>query len=213
MRRAPRAGVDTSRAFDVWARDGRAERMERGHAGTAVPLLLRLLPREPFSFLDVGCGNGWAARLAASKDSCTRAVGIDSSPEMVRRARARASPKESYEVAQMGSWRTRKRFDFAFAMESLYYAPSPLEAAERVFALLRPGGTFACGTDFYAENRATRRWAGQTGVPMHMMSRRQWRRVLEDAGFEARTRSARDASSRERWKRETGTLFIIGTRP
>lgn len=187
--------------------------MERGHAGTAVPFLLDTLPRGQFSFLDVGCGNGWAARLAASLPNCTRAVGIDSSPGMVRRARARASPAESYEVAHMGSWRTRMRFDFAFAMESLYYAPSPAEAAGRVFCLLRPGGTFACGTDFYAENRATRRWASTTGLPMHLLSRRQWRGVLEGAGFTVRTRSVRDASSRERWKREAGTLFIIGIKP
>lgn len=204
--------MDTARAFDGWARAGRAEEMERGHAGTAVPFLRRALPRRPFSFLDVGCGNGWACRLAASSGRCTRATGIDSSPQMVRRARSRASPKESYEVADMSSWRTRRRFDFAFAMESVYYS-SPQEAAARVFALLRPGGTFACGTDFYRENGATRRWARTTGIPMHLLSRGQWRRVFEGAGFAVRTTSVRDGSSPLAWKRQKGTLFVVGTKP
>lgn len=207
-----RAGVDSSHAFDEWARDGRAEKMERGHAGTAVPFLQDELPSSPFSFLDVGCGNGWAVRLAASREQCLTACGIDSSPEMVRRARARASPKEHYEVASMDSWRTRRRFDFAFAMESLYYVSSPSAAVSAVFGLLRPGGTFACGTDFYAENKDTRRWAQTTGLPMHLLSRRQWRVLFEDAGFSASTRSVRDPSSPERWKRENGTLFIVGSK-
>lgn len=204
--------MDAGRAFDGWARDGRAEKMERGHAGTAVPFLRRTLPVGRFSFLDVGCGNGWACRLAASSEYCSRAVGIDASSGMVRRARARASAKESYEVADVSSWRTRKRFDYAFAMESLYYAASPAEAVARVFGLLRPGGTFACGTDFYSENVATRRWARTTGLPMHLLSRRRWKKTFEEAGFEARTVSVRDPSSPEAWKRKMGTLFVVGSK-
>lgn len=205
--------MDAPGAFDEWARDGRAEKMERGHAGTAVPFLRRALPGGPFSFLDVGCGNGWAARLAASYANCERAVGIDSSPEMVRLARARASPKESYHAASVDSWSAPPAFDFAFAMESLYYAPSPAASASKVFGLLKRGGTFACGTDFYYENADTRRWARTTGLPMHLLSERQWRDLFEDAGFCARTESVRDRSSAERWKREKGTLFVVGKKP
>lgn len=202
--------MDAGRAFDGWARDGRAERMEHGHSGTAVPLLRRTLPVRRFSFLDVGCGNGWACRLAASYKRCSRAVGIDASSGMVRRARARASPKESYEVSEISAWKTRRRFDYAFAMESIYYAASPAAAVARVFGLLRPGGTFACGTDFYSENVATRRWARTTGLPMHLLSRRRWKKTFEEAGFEARTVSVRDPSSPEAWKRDMGTLFVVG---
>lgn len=203
--------MDTSRAFDEWARDGRAEKMERGHSGTAGPFLRRTLPRRPFSFLDVGCGNGWACRLAASSGHCARATGIDTSAQMLRLARARASPKESYEKADMASWRTRRRFDYAFAMESVYYS-SPERAAARVFGLLKPGGTFACGTDFYAENAATRGWARTTGMPMRLLSRRQWREIFEKAGFAARTALARDSSAPEAWKRLNGTLFVVGSK-
>lgn len=204
--------MDSSHTFDEWARDGRAEKMERGHAGTAVPFLQDALPSSPFSFLDVGCGNGWAVRLAASCEHCLMAYGIDSSSEMVRRARARASPKENYEVAQMDSWHTHHRFDFAFAMESIYYASSPAEAVSRVFGLLRPSGTFACGTDFYSENTDTRRWAQTTGLPMHLLSRGQWIEMFEGAGFSTQTRQVCDPSSPERWKREQGTLFIVGSK-
>ena len=186
--------------------------MERGHSGTAGPFLDGALPRRPFSFLDIGCGNGWACRRAASSKYCVRATGIDSSPQMVRLARSRASRKESYETADISSWKTRRRFDFAFAMESMYYVRSPAEAAARVFGLLKPGGVFACGTDFYAENAATRGWARSTGLPMHLLSRRQWKRTLGGAGFEVRTRSARDASSDLAWKREMGTLFVVGSK-
>ena len=98
-------------------------------------------------------------------------------------------------------------------MESLYYSDSVGEALKKIYKLLKPEGKFFCGTDFYVENNDTAKWADDMKIPMHHYSRKEWRQLFKDAGFEVRTRQIRDAKGKSRWKRNLGTLFITGTRP
>ena len=55
----------TKKLFDEWAVTGRAEEMEKGHGVTVNKFLDRISFDKPFSFLDVGCGNGWVVRKIA----------------------------------------------------------------------------------------------------------------------------------------------------
>ena len=48
----------TSKLFDLWAKTGRAEEMEKGHGTTVNKFLDKLIFDKPFTFLDIGCGNG-----------------------------------------------------------------------------------------------------------------------------------------------------------
>ncbi len=214
MRRA-RAGVDEiERVFDEWSANGRSGLMESEHSPNVARFLRTVQFRRPFRFLDIGCGNGWVVRLVSQIAGCTKAVGIDKSSGMIREARAAsASRKESFSRADIERWSYYgRRFDYAFAMESLYYAESVSAAVSRTHGLLADGGQFFCGTDFYAENTATTGWPRDVGVRMHLLSRRQWRDVFSEAGFAVRTTLVRDPSSRKKWKREMGTLFIVGTK-
>lgn len=52
----------TSKVFDSWAKAGRAEEMEEGHGITVGKFLGSISFNKPFSFLDIGCGNGWVVR-------------------------------------------------------------------------------------------------------------------------------------------------------
>ena len=69
----------TSKLFDVWAKTGRSEEMEKGHGTTVNQFLDKLSLKEKFRFLDIGCGNGWVVRKMSQKSSCVTAIGIDSS--------------------------------------------------------------------------------------------------------------------------------------
>ncbi len=212
--RGPVAGRTVGETFDMWASNGRAEKMEREHSRAVAARLASVDLSSPFRFLDVGCGNGWLVRRMAAVPSCRAAVGIDLSPAMVREARRLARlAKERYEAARVESWAHRGRFDLVFSMEALYYADSVDEALAAVARLMAPGATLICGTDFYAENRATRWWAREMGITMHLLSRAQWAAAFRRAGLSARTRTVRDASSSKRWRREAGTLFVTGTAP
>lgn len=205
---------EIERVFDEWSASGRTALMEAEHSPSVVKFLRTVQFRKPFRLLDIGCGNGWVVRLASRIAGCTKAVGIDKSSGMIREARARSSSrKESFARADIERWSYYgRRFDYAFSMESLYYAESVSAAVSRAHALLADDGQFFCGTDFYAENTATARWASDMGVRMHLLSRRQWRDVFTGAGFSARTTLVKDPSSRKKWKREMGTLFITGTK-
>ncbi len=201
------------RLFDRWSDVGRAELMEKEHGRPVREFLKKADLKKPFTFLDIGCGNGWVVRMVSGLDSCKKATGIDKSEKMIRNARSKiSSRKEEYFVEDIDRWGTRRKFDRIFSMETIYYTESPESTLRKIFGLLNPGGMFFCGTDFYADNRATAGWSERMSLRMHLLSRREWRGLFEDAGFEAKTALIKDKADRKKWKRELGTLFITGTR-
>ena len=50
-------------------------------------------------------------------------------------------------------------------------------------------------------------------MKMHLHSKRQWKKIFVDTGFETKTKQVKDLKSNKKWKREFGTLFIIGGKP
>ena len=197
--------------FDDWAKNGRAELMEKEHSKTVLKLLNSIRFEKPFSFLDVGCGNGWVVRKISQIQNCKKAVGIDKSQNMITKAKSKKkSSKENYLRTDILSWKFNGKFDYIFSMESLYYS-SPMESAlKKIYKLLKPGGQFFCGTDFYSDNKATIQWSKKMNIPLDLRSKKQWKKMFEGIGFETKTKQVRDHSNRKKWKREFGTLFIIG---
>ena len=47
-------------------------------------------------------------------------------------------------------------------------------------------------------------------VPMDLRSKTEWKKMLSDAGFKTTTRQIKDTKHSAKWKREFGTLFVIG---
>jgi ubiquinone/menaquinone biosynthesis C-methylase UbiE len=97
-------------------------------------------------------------------------------------------------------------------MESLYYVDSMETALKKIYKILKPGGNFFCGTDFYTENKATTRWADIMKIQMHLHSKKEWIQFFRKTGFTVKTRHIKDLKNKKKWKREYGTLFIIGTK-
>ena len=197
--------------FDRWATSGRAELMEKEHGKNVAQFLNKITFDKPFSFLDVGCGNGWVVRRMAQHENCKKAIGIDKSKRMIQIALDnKLSNKEDYFVEDIEKWRHKGKFDIIFSMESLYYAESIENALKKIYNLLKPNGEFYCGTDFYSDNKATANWPNMVKLKMHLLSKKEWRDLFLNAGFKIRTKQIKDKTSRKKWKREHGTLFIIG---
>ena len=76
----------TSKLFDRWAKSGRSEEMEKGHGTTVNKFLDKLTFEKPFTFLDIGCGNGWVVRKISQLSKCRKAIGIDKSKSMIEKA-------------------------------------------------------------------------------------------------------------------------------
>ncbi|MDH5569150.1 MAG: class I SAM-dependent methyltransferase [Nitrosopumilus sp.] len=202
------------KTFDEWAQNGRAELMELEHGKNVSKFLQTISFDKPFTLLDVGCGNGWVVKKIATKKNCKKAIGIDKSKKMIIQAtQKKDSSKEEYIHTDIESMNYKGKFDFVFSMESLYYADSIEVALKKIFKLLKPGGIFFCGTDFYSDNKATAKWARIMKIQMHLHSKKEWKEFFKKIGFIVKTKQVKDLKSRKKWKREFGTLFIIGTKP
>ena len=201
----------TTKVFNSWAKTGRAEEMEEGHGVTVGKFLGSISIDKPFSFLDIGCGNGWVVRKIAQLPKCKKAIGIDKSKNMIKRAVSNsASKKEKYACTDLESWNYAGKFDVIFSMESLYYSVPMEPALNKVFKMLKAGGLFYCGTDFYSDNHLTKRWAKVMKIPMDLRSKTEWKKMFNEAGFKTTTKQIKDTKHRAKWKREFGTLFVTG---
>ena len=202
------------KTFDKWAQNGRAELMEIEHGKNVLKFLQTISFDKPFTFLDVGCGNGWVVRKIAKEKNCKKSIGIDKSKKMIQEAIKKTSMKnEEFIYTDIESLKYRGKFDFIFSMESLYYADSIEIALEKIFKILKPGGQFFCGTDFYTDNNATARWASIMKIQMHLHSKKEWKKFFQNTGFMVKTKHIKDLKNTKKWKREFGTLFITGTKP
>ena len=83
-------------------------------------------------------------------------------------------------------------------------------ALNKVFKMLKAGGFFYCGTDFYSDNHLTKRWAKVMKIPMDLRSKTEWKKMFNKAGFKTTAKQIKDTKHRAKWKREFGTLFVIG---
>ena len=204
----------TSKLFDVWANTGRSEEMEKGHGTTVNQFLDKLSLKENFRFLDIGCGNGWVIRKMSQNPFCAKAIGIDKSKMMIKNAKSKiSSEKEIYFSTDLETWNTKEKFDVIFSMESLYYSVPMEPALEKVFKLLKKNGIFYCGTDFYSDNTLTTRWVKDMNIPMDLRSEKEWKQMFREVGFITRSKHVTDSKNKSKWKREFGTLFVIGRKP
>ena len=202
------------KTFDKWAQNGRAELMEIEHRNNVSKFLHTISFDKPFTFLDVGCGNGWVVRKILKENNCRKSIGIDKSKKMIIQAnKKKSSNKEKFFHTDIESWKYAGKFDFIFSMESIYYADSIELALKKIYKLLKPGGQFFCGTDFYTDNKATARWAKIMKIQMHLHSEKEWKVFFKNTGFKVKTKYIKDLKNTKKWKREFGTLFILGTKP
>jgi len=202
------------KTFDKWAQNGRAELMEKEHGKNVSKFLNSILFDKPFTFLDVGCGNGWVVRKIVNEDNCKKSIGIDKSKKMIIQSeKKKIDNKEKFFHTDIESWKYTGKFDFIFSMESLYYADSIESALVKIYKLLKPGGEFFCGTDFYTDNKATAKWAKIMKIQMHLHSKKEWKELFQNAGFKVKTKHIKDLKNTKKWKREWGTLFLTGIKP
>ncbi len=202
------------KTFDEWAQNGRAELMEKEHGKNVSKFLRTISFDKPFTFLDVGCGNGWVVRKISREPNCKKSIGIDKSKKMIIESKKKMiNKKEEFVHTDIESWKRISKFDFIFSMESLYYADSIELALEKIYKILKPGGQFFCGTDFYTDNKATAKWAKIMKIQMHLHSKKEWKEFFQNTGFNVKTKHIKDLKNTKKWKREWGTLFIIGTKP
>ena len=174
--------------FDEWAESGKDLGMETGHADAVKEMLKFSLKErseigEQFSFLDLGCGNGWATRNVFREPLCNRAVGVDGANKMIINARSR-SLGEEYIKADVAVHDPGERFDLIHSMEFVYYLTHPREFMHTaVDSWLNEGGRIIFGLDFYFENTESHTWSKKLNITMLMLKEIEWVNLFKEAGL------------------------------
>lgn len=98
------------------------------------------LPARPADVLDLGCGTGSLALLAAGQGH--RVTGVDLSPAMLERARVKLAGRDALLLTGDAAAPPvgERRFDVVLARHVLWTLPGPGRVLRRWRELLRPGG-------------------------------------------------------------------------
>jgi trans-aconitate 2-methyltransferase len=107
-------------------------------------LLARVRAHDPALVVDLGCGAGASTRPLAARWPRARVLGVDSSPQMLERAR-RSDPAGRIEwvEADITDWRTPDRPDVVVTNAVLQWVPGHLDLLRGWVENLAPGGWFA----------------------------------------------------------------------
>ena len=171
--------------FSEWASIGKDEGMQRNH-WNAVKKMFQILNKEqfqPFSFIDAGCGNGWAVREMLKNPLCLNAVGVDGAIEMIERAK-KTDPNGNYIYKDLMEWEPKALVDIVHSMEVIYYFNDPKKLILHMKdKWLKPNGKLIMGLDFYKENRGCHDWPKQLDTQMTLLSINQWVELLKNCGL------------------------------
>ncbi len=105
-------------------------------------LIGRIGADAPREVVDLGCGPGNLTGLLAERWPGAHVVGLDSSPEMVQKARALGQPVD-YQVADLRDWRPTAPVDVLVSNATLQWVPEHLALLPGLVAAVAPGGWFA----------------------------------------------------------------------
>jgi len=135
----------------------------------ASDLLARIPLEAPKRVVDLGCGPGNSTALLRARWPDAEIVGIDSSPEMLRDARA-SGVAAQFLAGDITSWAPDEPYDVVFSNAVLQWIGDHESLIPRLFSFVSPGGVLAfqmprnydevCQV-LVREAIADPRWAGQ----------------------------------------------------
>tara|TARA_B100001059_G_C17747049_1_gene534961 strand:+ start:389 stop:1009 length:621 start_codon:yes stop_codon:yes gene_type:complete len=203
---------DAVAVFNEWAELDKDLGMEKGHADAVTEMLDFALKERHrinnnFTFLDLGCGNGWVVRKVIENPLCINASGIDGAPQMIANAIKRGDGEE-YILANIDEHEPAQRYDLIHSMEVLYYLEDPASILTKIEdSWLNVGGRLIVGIDLYFENIDSHSWEKKVGTKMLMLKQAEWVDIFERAGF-CNVQFWR-SNQTQKW---AGTLILTGTK-
>ena len=193
--------------FGEWAVKGKDKGMEKSHALPVGAMLDFILPKKNnFTFLDLGCGNGWVVRKVAKNPLCSLAVGIDGAEKMISNAKSLSKDSTEYILADIDTFQSLEKYDIIHSMEVLYYLDNPKEVIKKISEdWLKDNGRLIIGIDHYYENLESHSWQEKVGTRMLLLKEEEWLDMFKEAGLK-QIESWR-ANKTSEWE---GTLVITG---
>jgi trans-aconitate 2-methyltransferase len=107
-----------------------------------VELLARVDADRPRTVVDLGCGPGNLTRLLADRWPDAEIIGLDSSPEMIAKARETAGDIR-FDVVDLRDWVPAEPIDVLVSNATLQWVPGHLDLLPRLVDAVTPGGWLA----------------------------------------------------------------------
>ncbi len=105
-------------------------------------LLAQVPLQNPRRAVDLGCGPGNSTELLIERYPQTDVIGLDLSPDMLRKARERL-PQCTFIEADIATWTADPRADLLFANASFQWIPDHPQVLRRLLEALPAGGVLA----------------------------------------------------------------------
>lgn len=129
--------------------------------------------RHEDTVLDLGCGTAWLA------ESFQHYVGVDASPDVVDDARSEGVDVHLGDLSGTLPF-PEGEFDGVIAKDVLEHLPDPKTLVQEAFRVLRPGGLV------WASSPDAQRWVWDDYTHKRPFTRKAYRRLFRDQGFEIR---------------------------
>jgi ubiquinone/menaquinone biosynthesis C-methylase UbiE len=133
-------------AHEHWQMDASAPELYERYLVPAITsvwaddLLHRVAPKREESVLDIACGTGVVARLAAQRGHVGRLTGIDLNTAMLAVARAKSAAVEWIEGSALDLPFEANSFDVVLCQLGLQFFPDRRRALLEMVRVLKPGG-------------------------------------------------------------------------
>ena len=196
------------KTFDEWALDGRDESMQKGHKKSVQKMFEYIekktnILNRPFSFMDLGCGNGWVVRKVKKNKNCIYAIGVDGAKNMIDKAK-----KENignFILEDIQNLKFKEKYDIIFSMETFYYFSNPKKIIDNINKnALNNKGICIIGIDHYIENKSTLDWDKEYNLDLNSKSILEWEELFKNSKF--RNVKSFTVNKKENWN---GTLIIV----
>lgn len=105
-------------------------------------LLAQVPLDQPCLAYDLGCGPGNSTELLIERFAKARIIGIDSSPDMLAKAR-RSHPKAEFAEADLANWQPKEKPDLLFANAVFQWVPDHVQVLKRLLTALSEDGVLA----------------------------------------------------------------------
>ena len=196
------------KTFNTWAEKNKDAGMEKNHS-SSVNYMLQKIPSSilsnKFSFLDIGCGNGWVVRKINENKNCIKSVGIDGAENMIKKA-INLNPELEYIKIDLDQLNYNQKFDVIFSMEVFYYLKDPLKTLKYIYSkMINDNGFFIMGIDYYIENKSSLSWPKDLDLDLQTLKIDDWVKIVQLAGF--KNVIYEQVGGKENW---AGTLIIYG---
>jgi trans-aconitate 2-methyltransferase len=131
----------------------------------AAELLARIAVENPKHVADLGCGPGNSTELLAARWPEAQVEGIDSSPEMIAKAKA-SGIRANWTLSDIANWQPPRAYDVVFSNATYQWLPDHQTLLPRLVRATESGGIFAfqVPNNFESPSHALMREVGASGV-------------------------------------------------